>query len=175
MADTALRWKLYLQICRGLEAIHAEGIIHMDLKPENGPLSCLCAQHDRPVFLLICVCTTPSLARGCSTVLLTEHKDARIADLGLATVVEDGTDLQTHIGGTEGYNAPEVGTRNFSNKVDIYSCAIMFFEMAVGRGKAWRFERRDIRTPEPRPRNVGVVNNHAEDQIDRAAHGYGTD
>ena len=61
--------------------------------------------------------------------------DARIADLGLATLVkdgEDGTKLQTQCGGTEGYKAPEVATGNFSNKVDIYSCAIMFFEMAVG-------------------------------------------
>jgi len=58
--------------------------------------------------------------------------DARIADLGLATLVEDGTKLQTHGGGTEGYRAPEVGTKKFSNKVDIYSCAVMFFEMAVG-------------------------------------------
>ena len=35
MADTALRWKLYLQICEGLEAIHSFGLIHLDVKPEN--------------------------------------------------------------------------------------------------------------------------------------------
>jgi serine/threonine protein kinase len=61
--------------------------------------------------------------------------DARIADLGLATLVrdgEDGTKVQTQCGGTQGYRAPEVGTKKFSNKVDIYSCAVMFFEMAVG-------------------------------------------
>jgi len=41
MADTDLRWKLYLQICRGLEAVHETGLIHMDLKPENSTLAAL--------------------------------------------------------------------------------------------------------------------------------------
>jgi hypothetical protein len=41
MADTNLRWKLYMQICRGLEAVHETGLIHMDLKPENGSLAAL--------------------------------------------------------------------------------------------------------------------------------------
>ena len=41
MADTDLRWKLYMQICRGLEAVHKTGLIHMDLKPENGSLAAL--------------------------------------------------------------------------------------------------------------------------------------
>ena len=36
IADGALRWKLYGQICSGMSAIHAAGLIHMDLKPENG-------------------------------------------------------------------------------------------------------------------------------------------
>lgn len=34
--DDGLRWKLMLQITSGIEAIHASGLIHMDLKPENG-------------------------------------------------------------------------------------------------------------------------------------------
>jgi serine/threonine protein kinase len=39
MADDALRWKLYLQICRGLEAIHAAGVFLLDPKPENSECS----------------------------------------------------------------------------------------------------------------------------------------
>merc|ERR1711998_4446 len=105
MDDDALRWKLYLQICMGIVAIHSCGIIHLDLKPEN--------------------------------VLLTENKDARVADLGLATLAKDGGDqtaTQTRAGGTPGYQAPEISSaRTFSKKADIYSLAVMFTEMAVGR------------------------------------------
>ena len=36
VAGSDLRLKLYLQISRGVEAIHEAGLIHMDLKPENG-------------------------------------------------------------------------------------------------------------------------------------------
>ena len=83
MTDTALRSKLYLQICTGLAAIHGAGLIHMDMKPPN--------------------------------VLLTEALDARIADLGMATYAEhEGTQTQTHVGGTFGYKAPEIASGKFS-------------------------------------------------------------
>ena len=60
--------------------------------------------------------------------------DARIADLGLARQTEnDGTVTHSQAGCTPDYAAPEVATKKFSNKVDIYSLAIMFFEMAVGQ------------------------------------------
>ena len=60
--------------------------------------------------------------------------DARIADLGLATLTEnEETAKQTHAGGTRGYQAPEITTKKFSNKADIYSLAVMFFVMAVGK------------------------------------------
>ena len=43
MADDTLRWKLYKQICIGLDAIHKAGLIHMDLKPANGKrATCRC-------------------------------------------------------------------------------------------------------------------------------------
>ena len=101
MTDAALRVKLYLQVCKGIAAIHQANLIHMDMKPAN--------------------------------VLLTEALDARIADLGLATYTErEGTVTQTHVGGTVGYQAPEIATRKFSSKADIFSVGVMFFEMAVG-------------------------------------------
>ena len=46
---------------------------------------------------------------------------------------EGGTATQTHIGGTIGYQAPEVSTGKFSARVDMYSLAVMYFEMAVGK------------------------------------------
>ena len=65
---------------------------------------------------------------------LTENMDARIADLGLATLVKDAFESakQTHRGGTAGYEAPEVESGVFSSRADIYSISVMFFEMAVG-------------------------------------------
>ena len=39
IADDALRWKLYMQVCIGVHAIHEADLIHLDLKPANGELS----------------------------------------------------------------------------------------------------------------------------------------
>merc|ERR1711998_683655 len=103
MDDDTLRWKLYLQVLMGIVAIHSAGLIHLDIKPEN--------------------------------VLLTDRNDARVADLGLATFAKDGdrTAIQTHAGGTKGYEAPEIASgKGFSVKADIYSLAVTFFEMRVG-------------------------------------------
>ena len=72
-------------------------------------------------------------------VLLTEKLDARIADLGLATFVQDDggstrrTQTQTHGGGTRGYEAPEVANLKFSSKADMFSASVMFYEMATGK------------------------------------------
>lgn len=57
---------------------------------------------------------------------------ARIADLGLATLVEGDGSTRTHQGGTFGYQAPEVASRKYSSSADMYSLAVMFFEMACG-------------------------------------------
>ena len=72
-------------------------------------------------------------------VLLTEKLDARIADLGLATFVQDDggstrrTQTHTHGGGTRGYEAPEVANLKFSSKADMFSASVMFYEMATGK------------------------------------------
>ena len=70
----------------------------------------------------------------CCAVLLTVEHNARIGDLGLATYSDncEGTATQTHIGGTAGYKAPEIVTKKFSTKADIFSMAVMYFEMATG-------------------------------------------
>ena len=61
--------------------------------------------------------------------------EVRIADLGLARLVQagDGTMTQTHGGGTRGYMAPEVPSGRFGPKADMYSLGVSMFDMAVGR------------------------------------------
>ena len=71
-------------------------------------------------------------------VILTKNLDARLADLGLATQIEEvGTaaaaTTRSHGGGTRGYQAPEVATKKFTTKADMYSLCQMYFEMAVGK------------------------------------------
>ena len=61
----------------------------------------------------------------------------------MATLVHsDDTVTQTHVGGSPAYMAPEIASvvgneasnvsKKFSPSVDVYSLAVMFFEMAVG-------------------------------------------
>ncbi|KAJ8602052.1 hypothetical protein CTAYLR_002772 [Chrysophaeum taylorii] len=64
-------------------------------------------------------------------ILLTRDGDVRLADLGLATAFDaDRTRRRTHKGGTRMYMAPEVQTGSYSTKADVYSLALVFFEMA---------------------------------------------
>lgn len=119
--DVSLVWRLFREIVEGLHYIHQQAVIHRDLKPVN-------------IFL--------------------DSKDhVKIGDFGLATDVisksvavsdilcsdvdphskseiEDGT--QTGQVGTTFYVAPELTSvvkMNYTQKVDIYSLGIIFFEM----------------------------------------------
>lgn len=102
-------------ILKGLVYIHNRkpySLIHRDIKPTN--------------------------------ILLTNSKVAKITDFGLSrfyclekinsheNLVELGQDenmeLTTPIG-TERYMAPETKSSNYDNKIDIYSCGIMLYEM----------------------------------------------
>lgn len=66
-------------------------------------------------------------------ILLTDEDDVRLADLGLATALDaNRTMLRSRIGGTRMYSAPEVQTGHYSNKADIYSLGLVFYEMVAG-------------------------------------------
>lgn len=66
-------------------------------------------------------------------ILLAANGDVRLADLGLATEFDtEHTTQRSKVGGTRLYSAPEVQTGQYSNKADIYSLALVFFQMAVG-------------------------------------------
>ncbi|XP_063592060.1 eIF-2-alpha kinase GCN2-like isoform X2 [Penaeus indicus] len=116
--DNDRKWRLFRELVNGLDYIHSQGLIHRDLKPGN--------------------------------IFLDMDDHVKIGDFGLATAaikakttvgvitkmdVDDTKDsaLTSQIGTTL-YVAPEVnkskGKVSYTNKVDIYSLGVIFFEMA---------------------------------------------
>lgn len=101
-------------ILRGLAYIHNRkpySLIHRDIKPTN--------------------------------ILLTNSKVAKITDFGLSkfynlnkinssdNLIEfekNNTELSFNVG-TERYMAPEINKPNYTNKIDIYSCGILLYEL----------------------------------------------
>ncbi|XP_042236927.1 eIF-2-alpha kinase GCN2-like [Homarus americanus] len=108
-------WRLFQEMVNGLHYIHSQGLIHRDLKPGN--------------------------------IFIDSADHVKIGDFGLATAaikakttggmipkvdLEESTALTGQVG-TTFYIAPEVtkatGKVSYTNKVDIYSLGVIFFEM----------------------------------------------
>jgi serine/threonine protein kinase len=108
----AVSVQLGIQALRGLEAIHAAGIIHRDLSPDN-----LMIMEDK---------------RGQATL--------KIIDLGLARTLESDANYEiTQVGmfmGKLQYCSPEqagaVGNQPLDARSDIYSFALVLYEMITG-------------------------------------------
>ena len=102
-----------LQICDALAAVHAQNVIHRDLKPDN-------------VFI------TGSLASDLSYV-----PSVKILDFGIAKNIEGAANHKTATGtvmGTPAYMAPEQISGSKPNpKSDVYALALVLYEMLVGK------------------------------------------
>lgn len=104
-------WRLFRQILEGMAHIHGHGIIHRDLKPEN--------------------------------IFIDNADNPKIGDFGLATTSQylfastqssnsALSDEMTRSVGTAMYVAPELSstaTGQYTDKVDMYSLGIIFFEL----------------------------------------------
>jgi serine/threonine-protein kinase len=104
--------RIILQICRALQAAHARGIIHRDMKPEN-------------CFLI---------TRG-------GRRDfVKVLDFGIAKVVDEDRKVShtlTQAGaliGTPEYMAPEQVTGEVADpRMDIYSIGCIMYQLLTGR------------------------------------------
>ncbi|MCA9662954.1 MAG: protein kinase, partial [Myxococcales bacterium] len=104
--------RIILQICRALQAAHARGIIHRDMKPEN-------------CFLI---------TRG-------GRRDfVKVLDFGIAKVVDEERKVShtlTQAGaliGTPEYMAPEQVTGEVADpRMDIYSIGCIMYQLLTGR------------------------------------------
>jgi serine/threonine-protein kinase len=97
------------QILRGLEAAHAEGVVHRDLKPDN-------------VFLA----TVPS---GAQVVKLLDFGIAKLADYRPTHLTLAGSVL-----GTPRYMSPEQarGEKDVDSRADLYAVAVLLYRMLSG-------------------------------------------
>src|SRR5437867_10793846 len=104
--DWAALFLVAAQVAHGLEALHAAGVIHGDLKPSN--------------LLVLPAPTAGELPLG-----------VRLLDFGLAAVL--GRDEQGHRG-TPGYAAPElVRGEPPSHATDLHGLGATLFTLAAGR------------------------------------------
>src|SRR3990167_4988452 len=84
-----------IQILQGLAAMHAHNIIHRDIKPAN-------------------------------ILIFNENFSvAKIADLGVAKIVENTQIYHNSLVGTASYCAPEILNRKYDFRVDVYSFALL--------------------------------------------------
>jgi len=97
------------QICRALGRAHARGLIHRDVKPAN-------------IFL----CDVG-----------TSERFVKLLDFGVAKMVGDSSTATKSgsLTGTPVYMAPEqlLGARDLDHRADLWSVAVVAYEMMVGR------------------------------------------
>ncbi|HVH98375.1 MAG TPA: serine/threonine-protein kinase [Enhygromyxa sp.] len=108
----ALPWprarELMLQICAGLGAVHAAGVVHRDLKPSN-----------------------------CFKIVVDGHESICLVDFGIAAAIDEPRSerltLDDQIVGTPEYMSPEQARgERVDQRSDIYAAGLLLGEMLTG-------------------------------------------
>src|SRR5262249_27870564 len=99
-----------IEVCRGLEAAHAIGVVHRDIKPEN-------------IFL----------ARGSSGGIVPKLLDFGISKKALPDDAASAPTSQTF--GTPAYMSPEqaLGEGDIDRATDIWAMGVVLHEMTTGQ------------------------------------------
>ena len=116
--------QIILQVCRGLEAAHAQGVIHRDLKPQN----IMVAVDGRVAVMDFGIAHSAELAAPVG---------------GASAMQQDGLTQLGSLIGTPRYMSPEQAhNRSLDARSDIYAVGIIFYELLTGR---YPFEIKDVK------------------------------
>ena len=134
---------LIRQVLLGLRHAHSAGVLHRDLKPDN--------------VMLTEVTGTGDLVK--------------ILDFGFAHIIDAGDPSLTDkhiVAGTPSYMSPEQSAGQKTDlRTDIYSAAVMLYELSVGKKPFWAQDvmqilSMHIHKPPPKPREVAPVRGISE-------------
>ena len=134
-------WKVVEAVGAGLGYAHKQGILHRDIKPSN--------------------------------VIMAKDGKAYLADFGLARIAQSGESTLSSdmIMGTPQYISPEqaMGEKDLDNRTDVYSFAVMLYEMVVGQvpfssDTPFSIIHDHIYSPLPLPH---LVNPNVPDEVER--------
>jgi len=128
--------KIANDIIKGLIYIHERrpnSLIHRDIKPRNilltNSFSAKIADFGLSTFSIGNII---KIASNNNLVLL-ENQQSKLSTYDV-NIIQNSTEINEYTDnvGTERYMAPEVKTKHYDNKVDIYSCGILLYELFSG-------------------------------------------
>ena len=130
--------RIVAEVCHGMAAAHAAGLIHRDIKPANIML----VEAAGPAFRCHDAKTLTRGASGAET--LAWKPWAKLADFGLSRslAATGAITMEGQVAGTPHYMSPEqIRGERLDERADIYSLGATFFSLLTGR---FPFERDNV-------------------------------